>query len=109
MRTGRDVPHHVGMPPGAKLAVSHADWLWLGFRLRHWFRAGKWDREGRALLWRCLQLDLPTVRFDDGRHDREAQPGAAFGARTRLVDAVEAVEDVRGVLRRDARSRVSHP
>ena len=41
-------------------------------------------------------------------HDREPQAGPSRGARPGVVHAIEALEDTRQVLRRDAAARVHH-
>src|SRR6478672_142744 len=51
------------------------------------------DGEGRALAWRRLDSDPAAVLLDQLLGDREAQAGAAGVAVSRLVGAVEAVED----------------
>src|SRR5687768_9481757 len=69
---------------------------------------GQHDAEGGALARLALDVDAPAVRlrhvFDDG----EAEAGAALFARAAAVDAVEALEDPRQRLRRDADAGVAH-
>ena len=43
---------------------------------------------------------------DDARNDRQAQPGAAGGPAARVVGAIEALEDVSGLLLGQARPGV---
>src|SRR5262249_3259902 len=46
--------------------------------------------------------------LDDALGDRQPQPGPALGPAAGLVDTVEAVEDARQMLRRDADARVTY-
>ena len=48
------------------------------------------------------------MRFDQVAHDREAEAGSAFFARTSCVDAIEPLEDAAEVLRRNAAPGVAH-
>ena len=48
--------------------------------------------------------DLAAEHVHEVPDDREAEAGAA-GPRARLVDAIEALEDARQILGRDARAR----
>ena len=50
----------------------------------------------------ALDVDLAAVVLDDVPDDGEAEPGAAGRARASLVDAVEALEDPRHLVGRDA-------
>src|SRR5450756_3037310 len=51
--------------------------------------------------------DASVHRLGEGADDREADPGAALGARPRGVDAVEPLEYVRSLLGREARTLVT--
>src|SRR5205823_4373008 len=65
--------------------------------------------EGAPASLACrLGPDAPAVRLDDGAADGEAQSGATDRARTVGVDAVEALEDLPELLRRDAQPLVAH-
>src|SRR6266540_3667197 len=55
----------------------------------------------------AVEFDSPAERPCRALRDREAETGAAARAVTRLVDAVEAVEDALAVLRCDADARVA--
>src|SRR6516162_7080385 len=68
---------------------------------------GQRDRAGRALPRSARQLDPAAVRGDDAAGDAQTQPGAALGPAAGLVHAVEALEDVRQMLRGDADPRVT--
>src|SRR6185503_5717088 len=63
--------------------------------------------ERRAARGLALDSDAPAMCFSDPAPDREPEPRAAVSARSRAVHAVEAVEDVRQVLRRDADAGVA--
>src|SRR5262245_54256899 len=73
-------------------------------RWREFQSFGARQREGecRALAERALHRDLTIHRLHEVLHDREPEPGAAERTRARAVDAVEALEDARCVLVRDA-------
>ena len=51
----------------------------------------------------AADADLPAVSLGDLLDDREAEAGPALGARTRLVDAVEALEDPAAARRAECR------
>src|SRR5262249_12914092 len=55
-----------------------------------------------AALRLALGPDPAAVGFDDPTGDRQTQPGAAGGARARLLTTVEVIEDPRQVVGRDA-------
>src|SRR5439155_8697297 len=50
-----------------------------------------------------VEADPPAVRLDDAARDRQAEPGAGDALRWRAA-AVEWLEDLFAVLRRDARA-----
>ena len=60
------------------------------------------EPEGRALARRAVHRDRPAVQLDDRLHDRQSQARPADLTRQRAVDAEEAREQLRHVLRRDA-------
>src|SRR5207244_9269317 len=68
----------------------------------------KGDPERRALAGLGAGGDLAAVRLRDRGDDRKAEPDAAARARTRLVGAVEALEDPLRLLRRHPPARVLH-
>ena len=68
----------------------------------------KGDLERRPAARRRLAGDRTVVRLDDGSGDRQAEAGAALLARPRHVDAVEAVEHLLGLLRRQPGTVVDH-
>ena len=57
---------------------------------------------------RGRQGDATAVGLDDPAGDRQAKAEPAFIAGPRLVDAIEAVEDVLGVFRGNAGARITH-
>src|SRR5437763_16473018 len=74
--------------------------------------AAQWQGKSEAGAVRAAVLHAhgAAVRLDDAAHDGEAQPGAADGGGARAA-AIEALEDARAFLRRDARPvvRDAHP
>ena len=66
------------------------------------------DGEHRAALGPVLGADLSALQLDEMLCDREPESGAARIARARFVDAVEALEDARQILFRNARALVRH-
>src|SRR5262245_59265639 len=69
---------------------------------------GQTHGEGRALALDAGHAHLALHAQDQVLHDREPQARPAGGARARLVDAVEALEDPVEVAARDADARVLH-
>src|SRR5207249_11929614 len=67
---------------------------------------GNLETERAALAGAAPHQHLAAVERDGVLHDREAESGPALLARARLVDAVEAFEDAREILRRDPRAGV---
>lgn len=65
-------------------------------------RGGDFNREPSALALRAFAADLTAVTFRNPFADGESKAGAAGRARSRLAGAVEALEDVRQILRVDA-------
>src|SRR5215207_7878533 len=70
---------------------------------------GKRDHERRAFADVAVDGDLAVHRFDEMLHDREAEPGAAVLPRASRIDPIEAFEEARQMLARDARSVVRDP
>src|SRR5580658_3512575 len=72
-------------------------------------RLGGWQLDGefRAFTQTAVYFDGSAHLFDGVLDDGKAQAGAAQGARSRFVDAVEALEDARQILGRDADAGVS--
>ena len=70
----------------------------------------QWEREmeGCALAQLALCPDAAAVGLDDVFDDGKTEAGAAGFARTRLVDAVEALEDALEVVGGDAGAEVLH-
>src|SRR5262245_27639435 len=66
------------------------------------------EAEARPVARRALSPDPPIVRFDQLPYDRQTQPGSAGGPRPRAVGTVEALEDIRQVLGRDASAIVAN-
>ena len=65
------------------------------------------QREHRHLAGLALDLCNALMQAHDRSYDRQAQPGAALGAGATTVDSVEPVEQMRQVLRFDARTWVT--
>ena len=69
----------------------------------------QFDREAaRRPAARFSARTRAAVQLDEVLHDRQPEPGAAGIAGARLVDAVEALEDPRQILVRNARALVRH-
>ena len=66
------------------------------------------ERETGAAVGGILGPDAAVVCLHDAFGDGQAQARAAGGAAARLLAAVEALEDVREVGRRDSLARVAH-
>jgi hypothetical protein len=67
------------------------------------------EAKSRALVWTVgLGPDLAPHRLDQGFGDREANAAPAERAAARLLDPIEALEDVRQMLSGDADTRVAH-
>src|SRR5579872_6062581 len=69
---------------------------------------GQGEHEARAAPHLGVQLDPSPMLADDLGDDAEPEPAAALRPRPALVDAVEAVEDVRPGVLRDADAVVAH-
>ena len=70
--------------------------------------SGEPDQERGALAGITVDFDVPAVGFHQPPGDGQSQADAASGARARLVDPVEPLEDVGQVLSRDTRTAVSY-
>src|ERR1700722_6643423 len=68
----------------------------------------KMDGEDRSQAGLALDLEQAAVMADDMLDDGEAEPGAAERARTRGIDAVEALGEAGNMLARDAAAVVAH-
>ena len=66
------------------------------------FLTGQSHRTLRSLPFDAVDLDPLAVGDDDAARDAQAQAGAAFTTTAGLIDAVELLEDVRQVFRRNA-------
>ena len=68
------------------------------------------ELENRSAVGRVAGRHRPAVALDDGADDRQAEAAARgrAGRRARGVGLVEAIEDVRQVLGRDARAGVAY-
>ncbi len=66
---------------------------------------GQSDGEDRPFAHLAGDGDVPAVRFGQPAGNGQAQAGATLCARTGLVHAVEAIEDVRQVFGGDANAR----
>src|SRR5499427_8546359 len=71
-------------------------------------RARQTDKARGALAHRALLLECAPMPAGDLRGHGETQPGAAGLPRPVSLDPVKALEEVREMLRRDARAGVTH-
>src|SRR5918997_1674629 len=69
---------------------------------------GQAQRDLRSPTQATHGLDAPSVRLDDGLGYRQAEPGASQPARTRLLKAVEALEDARQLFSGYSRAAILH-
>ena len=67
---------------------------------------GQRDDERRALLQAAVDTHGPAVHRDEFSDERQTDSRALVGARAGALDTVEAVEDSRQVVRRNADARV---
>src|SRR5271155_3415260 len=81
------------------------NWLISGYNVR--LDGRELDGEFRSFAQAAVDLDGSAHLFDGVLHDGKAQAGAAHGARSRFVDAIEALEHARQIFRRDADAGVS--
>src|SRR5215472_8820797 len=65
-------------------------------------------REDRARAWGALNIKKSAVPVEDVLDDREPEPGPAHLARTRGIDAIEALGQPRQMLACDTVSAVAH-
>src|SRR4051812_30305366 len=71
------------------------------------FHDGKRDGKGAARSWRARQRDPSAVCFDDPFHQAQAKAGAVDLRGDDLGGAVEGIEDLRLVGRRDADAAIA--
>ncbi len=67
--------------------------------------ARKTDHQAGACAGRGVDVDRAVVCVHDRRRDREAESGAGITGRPGVVQGAEPLEDLRPVVRRDARAR----
>src|SRR5260221_418929 len=73
-----------------------------------WRFARKYEPDARSPSGRAVDFRASAVQDGDAPDDGKSQADPAPVAGPRLIDAEEAVEDVRQVLRRDAVAGVGH-
>src|SRR5439155_21168435 len=66
------------------------------------------NSERAAVARRAFDCECSAVGFDDPARDREAKTGAAQSPRTRLIDAIETIEDALPIFAWDADASVSY-
>src|SRR6266850_868414 len=66
------------------------------------------DRDGRAQTRAAGDTDHPSMRFHDPQANGQAQAGSSPAARPGLVGSIEALEDVRKMVRRDPDTAVAN-
>ena len=64
------------------------------------------DRKGRLYAGDGIDAHAPAVKAHDVLDDGKAQARSTQGAAPRLVDAIEALEESRQVLRGDANAKI---